>query len=135
VVQPNLVAGRGWIEESLWILGHLVNVEEHACEAGLLDVAAHAREERRAFQDAWWSSVGLDEEFYRRNWCLFKHLASLTVHAEELAAWGEAPPELRDAARSVAVAAKQLLWLLLELGRKGRLETVAAGVAGGAEGG
>jgi hypothetical protein len=115
-------AGRGWVEESLWILGHLVNVEEHAVELDLLDVASETREERRAFQDEWWRAVGLREEFYRRAWCVFKHLASLMVHAEELAAWGEAPPELREASREVVETAKKLFWALVELGRQ-KVET------------
>lgn len=107
----------------MWLLGHLINVEEHAVELGLLDVAAEAREERRAFQDEWWRAVGLQGDFYRRAWCLFKHLAALMVHAEELAAWGEAPPELREAARGALEAARELLWALVELGRQ-RAEAV-----------
>jgi len=110
-------AGRGWVEESLWVLGHLVNVEEHAVELGLLDVASEVREERRALQDEWWRALGLREEFYRRAWCVFKHLAALIVHAEELAAW-EAPPDLREAARETVEAAKRLFWVLVELGRQ-----------------
>jgi hypothetical protein len=117
-------AGRGWVEESLWVLGHLVNVEEHAVELGLLDVAGEVREERRGFQDEWWRALGLREEFYRKAWCLFKHLAALMVHAEELAAWGEAPPELREASRGAAETAKRLFWALVELGRQRVEETV-----------
>ena len=96
----------------------MINVEEHAVELGLIDVASEAREERRAFQDEWWRAVGLREDFYRRAWCVFKHLASLMVHAEELAAWGEAPPELREASRETVEAAKKLFWALVELGRQ-----------------
>ena len=102
----------------------MINVEEHAVELGLLDVASEAREERRGFQDEWWRALGLREEFYRRAWCLFKHLAALVVHAEELAAWGEAPPELRGAAREAVETAKRLFWILVELGREGPEETV-----------
>ena len=113
-----MAAGRGWVEESLWVLGHLVNVEEHAVELGLLDVAAEVREGRRAFQEEWWRALGLREEFYRRAWCVFKHLAALVVHAAELAAWGEAPPELREASREAAEVARKLFWALTELGRQ-----------------
>lgn len=102
----------------------MVNVEEHAVELGLLDVASEAREERRGFQDEWWRALGLREEFYRRTWCVFKHLAALVVHAEELAAWGEAPPELREASKEVVEAAKRLFWVLAELGKKVPEETV-----------
>jgi hypothetical protein len=117
-------AGRGWVEESLWVLGHLINVEEHAVELGLLDVAAEVREERRAFQDEWWRALGVTEAFYRRAWCVFKHLAALVVHAEELAAWGEAPPELREASREAEETARKLFWTLVELGRRISEETV-----------
>lgn len=110
------------MEESLWALGHLVNLEEHFTESGLLDLAARAREVRREFQSAWWISVGLQEEFYRKNWCIFKHLASLIVHLSELASWEEAPAELREASAETASAAKQLFWLLVELGRGERGE-------------
>jgi hypothetical protein len=111
-------AGRGWVEESLWVLGHLINIEEHAVESGLLDLGGEVREERRLFQDEWWRVLGVTEEFYRKNWCIFKHIASLIVHAEELAAWGEAPPDLREAAREAVESAKRLFWALVELGRQ-----------------
>jgi hypothetical protein len=120
------VKGRGWIEESLWVLGHLINIEEHAAESGLLDLSGEVREERRLYQEEWWRVLGVTEEFYRKNWCIFKHIASLIVHAEELAAWEEAAPALREASLEVLDSAKKLFWLLVSLGKQGETVKVEA---------
>ena len=96
----------------------MINIEEHAVESGLLDLGSEVREERRLYQEEWWRVLGVSEEFYRKNWCIFKHIASLIVHAEELAAWEEASPALREASLEVLESAKKLFWLLVSLGKQ-----------------
>jgi len=96
----------------------LINIEEHAIEGGLLDLGSEVRDERRLFQEEWRRVLGVPEEFYRKNWCIFKHIASLIVHAEELAAWEEASPALREASLEVLDSAKKLFWLLVSLGKQ-----------------
>jgi hypothetical protein len=82
--------GRGFIEETFWLIGHLINIEEHLFESGLVDQAALIRDVRRGFVEEWARALNLDEQLLDRDWCVYKHLLSLLVHIEEVATSGEA---------------------------------------------
>ncbi|RLE86226.1 MAG: hypothetical protein DRJ96_07150 [Thermoprotei archaeon] len=83
-------AGRGLREEALWLLGHMINLEEHldefiAARPELADVVRAVRENRAALAEAYRRLYGADEGRFRAMWCIIKHAASALIHAQEVA--------------------------------------------------
>ena len=113
--------GRGAVEETWWVIGHLVNMEEHLFESGLLDQAALIRDVRRGFVEEWARALGLDGELLRRDWCVYKHAFALMVHLQEVGC-GEAAfkaPELALRAHEVFEVVKSFVHDLVEYHRRG----------------
>jgi hypothetical protein len=112
--------GRGAEEETWWVIGHLVSMEEHLFESGLLDQAALIRDVRRGFVEEWARALGLDGELLRRDWCVYKHAFALMVHLQEVGC-GEAAfkaPELALRAHEVFEVVKSFVHDLVEYHRR-----------------
>ena len=89
-VQEQKILGRGFIEETFWVVGHLINIEEHLFESGLVDQASLIRSERKRYVDEWVKALGLREDLVNRDWCIYKHALALMVHLQETAVSDEA---------------------------------------------
>jgi hypothetical protein len=119
-VKAERALGRGSVEETWWVIGHLVNMEEHLFESGLLDQAALIRDVRRGFVEEWARSLNLDGDLLRRDWCVYKHALALMVHLQEVGC-GEAAfkaPELALRAHEVFETIKSFVHALAEYHRR-----------------
>lgn len=82
------VVGRGALEEQLYLLAHLLNLEEHLAEVGDLESAVKVRELRREALDELALSVAgrpAAETGLRAAWCIVKHALLASYHAYEAA--------------------------------------------------
>ena len=115
------VLGRGFIEETFWAIGHLINIEEHLFESGLIDQAVIVKNERRKYVNEWIKILGLDEKLLDRDWCIYKHLLALLIHLEEIAISGEAVMDIDFALKSKELYdhLKQYAFQLIEFHRRG----------------
>jgi hypothetical protein len=115
------VLGRGFIEETFWLIGHLVNVEEHMFESGMIDQAVLVKNERRKYVNEWVKILGLDEGLLNRDWCIYKHLLSLLIHIEEVATSGEAVmnPDFAFKTKELYDKLKEYAFQLIEFHRRG----------------
>jgi hypothetical protein len=115
------VLGRGFIEETFWLIGHLVNVEEHLFESGMIDQAVLVKNERRKYVNEWVKQLGLDEQLLDRDWCIYKHLLSLLIHVEEVATSGEAVmnPGFALKTKELYDHLKEYAFQLIEFHRRG----------------
>jgi len=119
--QVKQVLGRGFIEETFWAIGHLINIEEHLFESGLIDQAVIVKNERRKYVNEWIKMLGLNEKLLNRDWCIYKHLLSLLIHLEEIASSGEATmnPEFALKTKELYDYLKEYAFQLIEYHRKG----------------
>jgi hypothetical protein len=119
--QVKHVLGRGFIEETLWAIGHLINIEEHLFESGLIDQAVIVKNERRKYVNEWIKMLGLDERLLNRDWCIYKHILSLLIHLEEIASSGEAAmtPDFALKTKELYNYLKEYTFQLIEYHRKG----------------
>ena len=115
------VLGRGFIEETFWAIGHLINIEEHLFESGLIDQAVIVKNERRKYVNEWIKTLGLDEKLLDRDWCIYKHLLALLIHLEEIATSGEAVMDIDFALKSKELYdhLKQYAFQLIDFHRRG----------------
>jgi hypothetical protein len=119
-VEAGSALGRGAEEETWWVIGHLINMEEHLFESGLLDQAALIRDVRRGFVEEWARALGLDGDMFRRDWCVYKHALALVVHLQEVGcSVALKAPELALRAHEVFEAVKSFLHDLVEYHRRG----------------
>jgi len=115
------VLGRGFIEETFWLIGHLINIEEHLFESGMIDQAVLIRNQRRQYVNEWVKMLHLDEKLLNRDWCIYKHLLSLLIHIEEVATSGEAVmnPEFAFKTKELYDQLKEYAFQLIEFHRRG----------------
>jgi len=119
--QVKQVLGRGFIEETFWAIGHLINIEEHLFESGLIDQAVVVKNERRKYVNEWIKMLGLNEKLLNRDWCIYKHLLALLIHLEEIATSGEAAmnPEFALKTKELYDYLKEYAFQLIEYHRRG----------------
>jgi len=119
--QVKQVLGRGFIEETFWAIGHLINIEEHLFESGLIDQAVVVKNERRKYVNEWIKVLGLNEKLLNRDWCIYKHLLSLLIHLEEIASSGEAAmnPDFALKTKELYGYLKEYAFQLMEYHRRG----------------
>ena len=115
------VLGRGFVEETLWLLGHMINIEEHLFESGMIDQAIIVRNQRRQYVNEWAKLLNLDEKLLNRDWCIYKHLLSLLIHVEEVATSGEALMNIDFATKTKELYdyLKEYAFQLIEFHRRG----------------
>jgi hypothetical protein len=115
------VLGRGFVEETLWLLGHMINIEEHLFESGMIDQAIIVRNQRRQYVNEWAKLLNLDEKLLDRDWCIYKHLLSLLIHVEEVATSGEALMNIDFAIKTKELYdyLKEYAFQLIEFHRRG----------------
>lgn len=95
--------GRGAVEEQLYLLTHLLNLEEHLFEAGDLESALKVRELRRSALDQLSLSAAgrpASETKLRAVWCILKHALLAWYHGYE-AALMIASPALAEISREM----------------------------------
>jgi hypothetical protein len=117
------VLGRGFVEETLWLLGHMINIEEHLFESGMIDQAVLIRNQRRQYVNEWAKLLNLDEKLLNRDWCIYKHLLSLLIHIQEVSTSGEALMNIDFAikTRELYNYLKEYAFQLIEFHRRGGL--------------
>ncbi len=79
--------GRGVVDESLLVIAHLLNLEEHLVELGDVDLASDVRDARREVVDRVCREVfGADPEStqLKRSWCAVKHALLASYHSLEV---------------------------------------------------
>jgi hypothetical protein len=115
------VLGRGFIEETFWLIGHLINIEEHLFESGMIDQAVLVRNQRRQYVSEWAKLLNLDEKLLNRDWCIYKHLLNLLIHVEEVATSGEALMNIDFAIKTKELYdyLKEYAFQLIEFHRRG----------------
>ncbi|WP_052885432.1 hypothetical protein [Thermofilum pendens] len=105
--------GRGTVEELVWVLGHLINLEEHKWEMGEVEEATAIKEVRRDFvaqlaKELKWACK------WKPQWCVLKHLSSLIVHVEEAGTSGDLSPETVEKLQALYKTAWVAIETLLE---------------------
>jgi len=90
--------GRNVIEEMLWVLGHLINIEEHIVETNaylynedLMRMLTEVRKRARELAVQYYYFIAeqrgiklAGDRAFRNFWCILKHSLSLYIHVHEV---------------------------------------------------